>query len=110
MAVKYGEIAREMEAGLRDDLKATLRRLFVDTVYHTTLAGVTDEGALIKQGDEIKLFPCDTVVLAIGTRADNRLAAELDGCGCEVVTVGDAIKARQITQAIREGFVAGLNA
>ena len=30
--------------------------------------------------------------------------------GVEVVTVGDAVKARQITEASREGFVAGLNA
>lgn len=50
--------------------------------------------------------PCDTVILAIGTRADNKLAET----GVEVVTVGDAIKARQITQATREGFIAGLNA
>lgn len=54
--------------------------------------------------------PCDTVILAIGTRADNKLAEELAETGVEVVTVGDAIKARQITQATREGFIAGLNA
>ena len=93
-----------------DDLKATLRREFVDIVYNTTLAGVTDEGALLKQGSDIVLYPCDTVILAIGTRADNKLAEELAETGVEVVTVGDAIKARQITQATREGFVAGLNA
>ena len=110
LAVKYDEIARDMEAGMRDDLKATLRREFVDIVYNTTLAGVTDEGALLKQGSDIVLYPCDTVILAIGTRADNKLAEELAETGVEVVTVGDAIKARQITQATREGFVAGLNA
>ena len=99
-----------MEAGIRDDLRTVLRHLFVDVKCNTSLAGVTDEGALLKQGDDIKLFPCDTIILSIGVRADNKLAEELKDTGVEVVTVGDAVKARQITEASREGFVAGLNA
>lgn len=104
------DIALEMEAGIRDDLRTVLRHLFVDVKCNTSLAGVTDEGALLKQGDDIKLFPCDTIILSIGVRADNTLAEELKDTGVETVTVGDAVKARQITEASREGFVAGLNA
>lgn len=103
-------IAMDMEAGMRDDLKTVLRHEFVEIICNTSIAGITDEGALIKQGDEIKLYPCDTVIMAIGTRSDNRLAEELADCGVETVVVGDAVKARQITQATREGFIAGLNA
>ena len=103
------DIALEMEAGIRDDLRTVLRHLFVDVKCNTALAGVTDEGALLKQGDDIKLFPCDTIILSIGVRADNKLAEELKDTGVEVVTVGDAVKARQITEASREGFIAGLN-
>ena len=104
------EIAMDMEAGIRDDLKTTLRHLFVEVMCNTAIAGITQEGALIKQGDVIRLYPCDTVILAIGTRSDNRLAEELQDCGVEIEVVGDAVKARQITQASREGFLAGLNA
>lgn len=103
------EIGMDMEAGIRDDLKDSLNRCFVDIRTETALAGVTSEGALIKQGDEEKLIPCDTVVLAIGTRANNPLAAELNGL-CELVVVGDALEARQALQASKEGFEAGLNA
>ena len=102
------DVALDMEAGIRDDLRTVLRHLFVETMCHTALAGVTPEGALIKKGDEVTLYPCDTVILAIGTRADNSLAEALKDTGVETVVVGDAIQARQITQASREGFTAGL--
>lgn len=103
-------VATDMEAGIRDDLKTTLRHLFVEILCNTSIAGITDEGALIKQGNDIRLYPCDTVIMAIGTRSNQSLLDELRDCGIEIVVVGDAVKARQITQASREGFVAGLNA
>lgn len=100
-------IAADMEGGIRDDLKDCLRRNFVDVMTNTSIAEITAQGALIKQGSEVKSFPCDTVVLAIGTRAFCPLAEQLQGI-CEVTVVGDAVKARQALQASAEGFAAGL--
>lgn len=102
-------IAMDIEAGIRDDLKDCLRRCYVKEYTNTSIAGITEEGALLKKGDEIFLYPCDTVVLAIGTRSYCPLAEELKGI-CETVIVGDAVKARQALQASSEGFKAGLNA
>ncbi|MCG8175044.1 FAD-dependent oxidoreductase [Brenneria goodwinii] len=102
-------IAMDLEAGIRDDLKDCLRRCYVEIMTNTSIAGVTDEGALLKRGDDITLFPCDTVVLAIGTKAWCPLAEALKG-NCEVTLVGDAVKARQAIQASAEGFAAGLAA
>ncbi|HWQ78449.1 MAG TPA: FAD-dependent oxidoreductase [Anaerovoracaceae bacterium] len=103
------DIGLEMEPGIRDDLKLCLQKYFVEIKTGTRLAGVTAEGALIQKGDTVTLFPCDTVVLAIGTIAHNRLEEELKSL-CDVVVVGDAVKARKAIEATREGFVAGLNA
>lgn len=103
------DIGLEMEAGIRDDLKTLLLKYFVDIKTGTKLAGVTAEGALIQKGDTITLFPCDTIVLAIGTRAYNPLEEELKGI-CDIVVAGDAVKARKAIQASREGFLAGINA
>ncbi|SHI04033.1 2,4-dienoyl-CoA reductase [Sporobacter termitidis DSM 10068] len=103
------DIGLEMEAGIRDDLKTLLLKYFVDIKTGTKLAGVTAEGALIQQGDTMTLFSCDTIVLAIGTRAYNPLEEELKGL-CDVVVVGDAVKARKAIQASREGFLAGIQA
>lgn len=100
-------IAMDMEAGIRDDLKDCLRRCYVESFTGTSIAGVTEEGALLKKGDDITLYPCDTVVLAIGTRSYCPLADELEDI-CETVVVGDAVKARQAVQASSEGFKSGL--
>jgi len=102
-------IAMDMEGGIRDDLKDCLRRCYVEIMTDTSIAGVTEQGALIQQGDAVKLFMCDTIVLAIGTRSYCPLAEELKGI-CETVVVGDAVKARQAIHASKEGFYAGLNA
>jgi NADPH-dependent 2,4-dienoyl-CoA reductase/sulfur reductase-like enzyme len=103
------DIAADMEGGIRDDLKDLLNKYFVKTVTETKLAGVTSQGALIEQGGVVKLYPCDTVVLAIGTKAYNPLEKELKGL-CESVVTGDAVQPRKAIAAVREGFVAGMNA
>jgi len=102
-------IAMDMDRGIRTDLMDCLRRCYVDILTGTTIASVTDEGAILKQGEKEFLFPCDTVVMAIGTRPYVPLVKELEGV-VETVVVGDAVKARQAIQASAEGFYAGLNA
>ena len=100
-------IAMDMEAGIRDDLRDCLRRCYVEEYTNTAIAGVTDEGAVLRKGDEEFTIPCDNVVLAVGTRSFTLLADELKGI-VETVIVGDAVKARQAIQASKEGFYAGL--
>ncbi len=103
------EIGMDMEGGIRDDLKDCLNKSFVKIMTDTTLMSVTEEGVRIRQGEAIIDYPCDTVVLAIGTCAYNPLVEELKGL-CELVVIGDAIKARKAIEATREGFVAGIEA
>ena len=100
-------IAMDMEAGIRDDLLDCLRRCYVEEYTNTAIASVTDEGAVLRKGDEEFTIPCDNVVLAVGTRSFTLLADELKGI-VETVIVGDAVKARQAIQASKEGFYAGL--
>ena len=103
------DIGTEMEGGIRDDLKTVLHDHFVEVVTGTKIAGFTEQGALLERGGCVTLYPCDTVVLAIGTTAYNPLEAELKDV-CDVVVVGDALQARRAIEATREGFVAGMNA
>jgi NADPH-dependent 2,4-dienoyl-CoA reductase/sulfur reductase-like enzyme len=104
------DIAGDMEGGIRDDLKDLLNKYFVKILTETKLAGVTAQGALIEQGGTVKLYPCDTIVLAIGTKSYNPLEEELKGLCKSVVVIGDAFKPRKAVAAVREGFVAGINA
>ena len=49
----------------------------------------------------------DTVVVAAGYRANNPLGEELKDFGMDVKVVGDAVRARKVMHATREGFDAG---
>ena len=62
---KYDVIGKELDTGIRDDVKALHKRLFVDTIYGAKIAGATNEGALVEKDGQVTLLPCDTVVLAI---------------------------------------------
>ena len=107
---KYTVIGKELDGGIRDDMRHLLDRLFVEILYGAKIAGATLEGALVEKDGQVFLLPCDTVVLAIGTRSYKPIdEGKLKALGIDTVVVGDAIKGRQALQAIREGFVAGLN-
>ncbi len=110
MLSKYETIAKQYDQGIRDDMKHLLSKLFVEIVYPAKIAGANREGVLVEKNGEVFLIPCDTVVLAIGTRAYNPFEEQLKELGIDYVTVGDAIKARQAIEAVREGFKAGLEA
>ena len=102
-------IGADMEGGIRDDLKDVLNKFFVKIMTHSTLVSITESGVEIKTGGIVSFYPCDTIILALGTQANNTLEEELKGV-CDTVVVGDALKARKAIQATREGFVAGLEA
>lgn len=108
LTTRQDDIAPSMEAGLRDDLKALLRREFVDIYKNTSLVEVTDAGVVLRQGNRQWLHPCDTVIVAGGTQAYCPLEQPLRAAGIEPILVGDAVAARQINEATREGFRAGL--
>jgi 2,4-dienoyl-CoA reductase (NADPH2) len=55
------------------------------------------------EGNDVTL-PADTVVLAMGSRPENSLAAKLEGQGIDVRVIGDAKKAARVGSAIEAGF------
>jgi len=68
--------------------------------------GGQDNGVVLadrKEGNE-QTLKADTVVLARGMIADNKLYYELEGKGPELHLIGDSIKPRRIWEAMHEGF------
>ncbi len=53
-------------------------------------------------------MPCLRMVIAVGARSVNDLAAAAQKDGVSVITIGDAKKPRKITDAIEEGFLEAL--
>jgi 2,4-dienoyl-CoA reductase (NADPH2) len=102
----------EMEKGIGRDIGISTRwvtlkcvdRMGVKVLDQHLVKEVTAEGVLVEKDGEQILLPAETVVLAIGARANNQLAKELEGKVKELHVIGDAVKPRKLTEAIREGF------
>jgi 2,4-dienoyl-CoA reductase-like NADH-dependent reductase (Old Yellow Enzyme family)/thioredoxin reductase len=109
LSTRQSDIGGDMDSGIRDNLKDELSRNFVNVFTHTTLKEVTEEGAVLMTEGREWTYPCDTVVVAFGTESYNPLSEKLIG-KCETVVVGDALEPRKAIEAVREGFIAGLNA
>lgn len=63
---------------------------------------------LERKGDELVFIPADTVVLAVGQRADASLIGDLEGKIPAVYAVGDCVEPLKIIDAIHEGAKVGL--
>jgi 2,4-dienoyl-CoA reductase (NADPH2) len=102
----------EMEKGIGRDIGISTRwvvlksvdRMGVQVLDQHLVKEVTDEGVLVEKDSTQTLLPADTVVLAIGAKANNQLAGELEGKVKELHVIGDALRPRKLTEAIREGF------
>ena len=87
-----------------------LGKLGVTILASTKFAGLTAEGVAVEDADGERSIACDDVVVAVGSRAvDNtQLTAELEAAGIPFCIIGDAQRPRRALDAIREGFLAGL--
>ena len=102
----------EMEKGIGRDIGISTRwvtlkcvnRMGVKILDQHVVKAVTAEGVLVEKDGKQTLLPADTVVMAIGARANNQLAEELKGKVKELHVIGDAVSPRKLTEAIREGF------
>lgn len=87
------ELAKDMESRTRRYLMQRLREYGTRFLTSTQVLEVTEEGkvkAKFPSGSERWLDDFDTLVIAVGYRAENALAAELEEMGCPCVRVGIA--------------------
>ena len=89
-------------------MQTALEKWHVDVKVNTKLVEVIHEGVLIEEkndnGSKKEIYKCDTVVLAVGSKANHILVEELQSCDIPIEIIGDAVKARQAIDAINEGF------
>ena len=75
---------------------------------NTRLEAIEDDGAIVsgKQGEE--KLTADTVILALGLKANHQLYDQLIAADKEAYLVGDAVKAGKIFDAFHTGYREGL--
>ncbi len=102
----------EMDKGIGRDIGIStrwvvikcIRRMGIRVMDQYTVKEVTEKGVLVEKAGEETFLPADTVVLAIGAVANNPLEEMLKDKVKELHVIGDALKPRKLTEAIREGF------
>jgi len=89
-------------------LMKRLRYMDVNLRTRNRLIEITDDAIIVETESGKETLPADTVVMAVGSSPVNELASLVKANGTEVITIGDAKEPRKISDAVREGFEAGL--
>jgi pyruvate/2-oxoglutarate dehydrogenase complex dihydrolipoamide dehydrogenase (E3) component len=105
-------LGRDTEANILETLRDKLFEAGGHITEDTAVVEITSASvkARVKYSplERPMVVPADTVVLAVGDKAENRLARELHGVAPEVYSVGDCVEPRDAMHAIREGAEVGL--
>jgi len=87
---------------------AELKRLGVTIMTKTKAVGIKPDGMEIERGNGADFLPADSIVIAAGSLSKNNLVSEIEKLVREVHTIGDAKEPRKALDAIREGYLVGL--
>lgn len=102
-----GQIARDVPSTLKLALKEKLIGLGGRMYPFAKLHSITPKGVNLVCDREILFLKADTVVLAIGSEAENSLVEEIKGTVPELHAIGDCVEPRNVFSAIHEGSRVG---
>lgn len=104
-----GSAGKDIGGSSRWTVNAELKRLGVTVLKNTRAVAVNQTGLEIqKNNGESETLPVDSVVIAAGSRPENRLFSEIEALVPDLHLIGDAKEPRNALEALREGFLAGL--
>ncbi|WP_425057878.1 NADH oxidase [Sporomusa carbonis] len=103
------EIATDEEGTRREFLLKFIEEKNIQVMKGTKVIEINEKGAKFQKDGEIFDFAADTIILALGVNSNSVLAKELED-KTNVKVIGDALKIRNALDAVREGFLAGMNA
>ncbi|GAA0742262.1 NAD(P)/FAD-dependent oxidoreductase [Clostridium oceanicum] len=101
------EIIGGLEEGPRRYIMKNLKENNAEIYTSSKVKKITSDSVIIeKDGREITL-ECDSVVIAIGSSSDNKLARKLENEGIDIKIIGDAKKAGRALDGVLDGFKVG---
>lgn len=104
------DIAMDSEVFYRTALKVDLRKNNVRVITKAAGQAVTSQGLVIKNSDgSEELLRADTVVNAVGYRADQKLFMELCNTAPVVQRIGDCRRPGKVTNAVSDGYYMALD-
>ncbi len=109
MIEMFSEIAKDTPASVRHFLLERLKNYGVTMLTNSIVKTFLEDGIIYeKDGKEQNLTPFDSIVLAMGTAANNPLEEKIKGKISELYVIGDAANPRKASDAIAEGAMIAL--
>ncbi|MBI2907903.1 MAG: FAD-dependent oxidoreductase [Chloroflexi bacterium] len=100
-------LGRDVERNLYLTLRDRLIGRGVRIYENAPLYEIKEKGVYFTHNRELLYLPADTVVLAMGAKAEDRLAEELKGLAPELHVIGDCAEPRDALMAIADGARVG---
>lgn len=97
-------IGKDIGSSSRWSMLGRLKQFHVETLKKTKVVSIMKDGVILDRPEGQMLIPADTVVLAVGSCANNSLYQELQKNIDNLSIIGDASKPRRILDAIREAY------
>ncbi|MFH1139280.1 MAG: FAD-dependent oxidoreductase [Pseudomonadota bacterium] len=89
-------------------IRQDLGRAGINIMTNTKALEITPQGVVVEKDGDRETLPADTVILALGTLPENRLAAALRDKHPRVIEAGDALKPRKAYDAVHQAFTLAL--
>ena len=97
------EVARDAGGDTKKFLKEKFSRYGVNAICGAKLESFTKGEAVISVNGQQEVIPCDYLIIAVGTRADQTLADELGTESVLAYVAGDALRPKRILDAVADG-------
>lgn len=98
-------LATDMGRAMRWTVMKHLKTLAINTQTETIVKEISARGVRVEQQGEERIIPADTVVLSVGSLAENTLYEELKQKFNNVELIGDALKPAKVMDAIHQAFI-----
>ena len=108
MVEMTGRIGQDIGPSTRWVMMAELKRLGINVMKGTKVVGLRPDGLEIESAEGSAFLEADSVVIALGSRSENSLVDKIRPLVPELHVIGDAKETRRVLEAIREGFLTGL--
>ncbi|KFN38146.1 hypothetical protein KN63_05680 [Smithella sp. F21] len=103
-----GDIGTGMPSQIKMPLLFSLEKYGVEILTQAKAERITRGAVEISQGVEKKVIPADTVVLAVGYKANQTLMESYKGTAPDVYFIGNCINPGNIIDAVNQGFEAAV--
>jgi pyruvate/2-oxoglutarate dehydrogenase complex dihydrolipoamide dehydrogenase (E3) component len=102
-------MANDMFFMARRRLMDSLRGKKVTLLASSTCEEMGGDSVLVTTPEgERKTIPADTIIIAVGYKANDRLYKDLEGKVSEICCIGNSSEPRRILEATSEGYQIGL--